>query len=291
MRTGCQLPSQLLKFSRWLIANKIDVVHAHHRRLAMLANALQVLSDVPVIYTGHNCFRWSSAFWLLAPSNLTGVSSSVSSYLKHATRARRVDTIWNPYPFQPFPADSAASEEQRTVLSIGRLEPVKGHSHLIQAWHLLKNRGIRTRLRIIGEGKLRVSLEESVRQAGLDDLVTFENYRSDIQDQLRASYFNVLVSQTEGFPNVVIEAAALGKPSLVTNVDGSRDCVPQNAALPNLVPFGQPEDLAVALAQWMQAPTESVSSEGARFHDFLKHKCDMKTIQQAYRDVYVRAAG
>ena len=289
MRTGYRLPAQLLKFSKWLVRKKIDVVHAHHRRLAMLANALQVLSGVPVVYTGHNCFPWSSAFWLFAPSNLTGVSSSVSSYLTQATRAKRVETIWNPYPFKPFQSQDTPAG-QPTVLSIGRLEPVKGHRYLIQAWHLLNKRGIRVKLRIIGEGKLRSSLQLSVHQAGLDDLVTLENYRSDIEDQLRASYFNVLVSQTEGFPNVVIEAAALGKPSLVTNVDGCRDCVPQNATLPNLLPFGRPDDLADALEKWIQAPAESVSNEGARFHHFLKQRCDMQTIQEAYRHVYLRAA-
>jgi glycosyltransferase involved in cell wall biosynthesis len=290
MGTGADFASDLLRFVRWLRRSDISLVHAHHRRLAMLANAVSRFTNVPVLYTAHNCFKWSPVFWLFGPRKATGVSSSVVQYLRRATRAKDPEVIWNPLRFGSIPEEERLSlDECARVVSIGRLEPVKGHLHLIRAWQILKHRGIRAHLTIIGEGYLRADLSKKIREYGLEEVVSLENYRSDIQDQIRASLFNVLVSATEGFPNVVVEAAAVGRASLVTNVDGSRDCIPSNAQLPNLVPFANPEALASCLASWLEEPAQT-KTEGRRFYEFLKGRCDTNVVQKKYNDMYRKVA-
>jgi glycosyltransferase involved in cell wall biosynthesis len=289
MCSGPKIVTEIAKFTQWLSEKQIDVIHAHHRRLAMLANLISTRTHIPVIYTGHNCFRWSTAFWLLAPRYATGVSSSVAKYLKKATRAGTVDVIWNPLTFPPLERPKAGQEADRaTVISVGRLEPVKGHIHLIEAWRILKSNGFKTKLRIIGEGKLFDHLNAKIQADGLRELVSLSPYQSNIQDNMRASLFNVLASATEGFPNVVVEAAAVGCPSLVTNVDGSRDCVPVNAELPNLLPFGDPIALASALATWIANPS-TVNADGLAFYSYLKDRCDSKRVCEAYHHAYERA--
>jgi len=286
MRTGPALASELARFANWLKKTGVQIVHAHHRRLAMLANLISPVTGIPVIYTGHNTFEWSRIFWLLAPKNTTGVSSSVVAYLRRATRARNVELIWNPLAFEPMHAEPSTSDPA-SVISVGRLEPVKGHVHLIEAWKILKNSGRRASLTIIGEGRLRADLAAKISADGLQDLVTLEHYKPNVQDYLRRSSFNVLVSETEGFPNVVVEAAAVGRASLVTDVDGSRDCISPNTNLPNLVPFGNPEVLARALAAWLDDPVKT-RAEGRLFYDFLKNRCDTQVVRESYQRTYGR---
>ncbi len=276
---------ELRRFRQWLAKNQIELVHAHHRRMAMLANLIAPISGVPVLYTGHNTFPWSPMFWLLGPRRATGVSPSVVRYLKTASRARNPEVIFNPYPFPAEPSAEDKNAKLDRVISVGRLEPIKGHVHLIDAWKILRAQGVRTPLHIIGEGFLHSSLEAKIKADGLEDVVQLSGYKTDIQADIRSAYFNVLASSTEGFPNVVVESAAGRKASLVTDVDGSRDCVPPDGTLPNLVPFGSPVALAAALGKWLANPSQ-VAAEGEIFYHFLKAKCDTKHISHAYTQLY-----
>ena len=57
------------------------------------------------------------------------------------------------------------------IMSIGSLQPYKGHSYLIEACKHLQQRGIPFRCRIIGEGEDRPALERAIHDAGLTDSV------------------------------------------------------------------------------------------------------------------------
>jgi glycosyltransferase involved in cell wall biosynthesis len=285
MPRSLRLVWELRRFARWLREQQIEIVHAHHRRLAMLANLISPLTNIPVLYTGHNTFAWSPAFWLLAPRNATGVSPSVVRYLKSATRAKDPENICNPYAFPVAPSEEDKRATPDRVISVGRLEPIKGHVHLIQAWKILRDGGLRVPLHIIGEGYLHAELNAKIKGLGLTDLVQLTGYKSGLENDIRHAFFNVLASSTEGFPNVVVESAALRKASLVTDVDGSRDCVPPNRTLPNLVPYGSPVALAEAVGTWLRNPRQ-MAAEGDVFYDFLRGKCDVQHIRHAYMGLY-----
>jgi glycosyltransferase involved in cell wall biosynthesis len=289
MEGGVTLLRGLYSFGKWIEKMRFHVVHVHHRRLAALANLIRPFTNVPVLYTGHLTFPDSAWFRELAPRTVTGVSPSVVDYLRRCTRAVDFNLIHNPVDF-PNLQVAPSTFYQRRVISVGRLEPVKGHDTLIEAWSLLKQKGIDARLDIFGEGSLRTALEAQIVDRRLEDSVSLCGFDSAIQERISDYAFNVLVSQKEGFPNVVVEAAARGIPTLLTDVDGSRDALPPQLALPNGLRYGDPHALSEALAQWLASP-QLLQADGKRFYDDLKLRCSPRTVGERYLEVYLSLLG
>ncbi len=286
MGRGPAVVREMVRFSRWLRATRCEVLHVHHRRLAVFARAVGAALSIPVVFTGHLTFADALWFKCLSPSTATGVSPSVVEYLRRCTRSERAELIYNPYEFHAAEPEPFATEPR--AVCVGRLEPVKAHAVLIEAWARLRAKGVRAQLDIFGDGPLRSSLEELIRAKGLESCVHLRGFAPDITDRLAGYQFHVLASEREGFPNVVVEAAARRRPSLLANVDGSRDTLPGTGLLlPNAVPFGNAEALSEALRVWFDSP-EKVRADGERFHDHLKELCSPDTIGAQYKALYRR---
>ena len=286
MKSGPQLLPALYRFGRWVRETGIDVIHSHHRRLAVLAHLIRPWTRVPVLYTGHLTFPDASWFRQLAPPIVTGVSPSVVEYLKRCTKASEVILIYNPVDFG-VPRETVRGPRPLRAVSVGRLDPEKGYDMLIDAWSKLKQQGFDAQLDIFGEGSLRSSLEKQITERNLVGKVRLCGFVSDLSERLPSYAFNVLVSQKEGFPNAVVEAAAHAIPTLLTNVAGSRDTLPPNLSLPNGLAYGDGDALSKALSQWFHSP-EMVSSDGKRFYDYLKSFCSPDVVEQRYLNAYHR---
>jgi glycosyltransferase involved in cell wall biosynthesis len=288
MALGPHLLRETARFSRWIANQQVDIIHVHHRRLAVIANMLAAFTKVPVLYTAHVVYKDSALFRYCSPRWATGVSPSVVSYLKRCTRASNPALVFNPYPFGPVVQDCSAAPPR--AMTVGRMEEVKGHAYLIEAWKKLRDRGIELHLDIFGEGHLRSELERQARSLDMHDLIHFHGYSDAIVGELREHRFNVLVSRVEGFPNVVIEAAAQGVPSLLTDVDGSRDTIPSGGGAPNGLPFGDVNALVDALVWWSTHPQE-VRIEGFKFYEHLRGMCEPGTVGKQYKDIYLTLVG
>lgn len=284
MQKGPGLLIALYGFAQWVRYMKFDVIHVHHRRLAVLANLLRSFTKVPTLFTCHLTFEHSAIFERLCPDTVTGVSPSVVDYLRRATRARNVKLIYNPVVF-PEIIDEPDPRASARAISIGRLEPVKGYDTLIAAWAELRKQGLEVQLDVFGEGSLRASLEGKIEEYGLQRHVFLRGFAKDVSDRFCLYSFNVLASQREGFPNSVVEAAARCLPTLLTDVDGSRDAIPPGLALPNGLPYGDAEALTRALALWFGSP-ELVAADGKRFRECLQSRCLPARIGEQYLDAY-----
>ena len=284
-----RLFQQTAAFLRWLRREQIAIVHVHHRRLAALLYPLQGLGRFRLIYTAQLSYPPKLWFALTSPRSGVAISPSVAENLRKTTRITQIDIIGNPSDFPPECPDVCISEEVCTVICVARLDPVKAHFHLIAAWKMLTERGIHARLLLVGEGSLKQTLVDQVDALGLTGLVEFRGFQKDIAAEMDRCLFAVLVSEVEGQGIVIIEAAARGRPTLVTDVDGSRDGVPPTANLSNRVPFGDPGKLADALAVWLEQP-EVVVMEGRRFYDFHKERHSTEVVGRKYAELYERTA-
>lgn len=283
MRKGA-LFAELLGFIKWLREIKCELIHVHHRRLSVLANLITPLTGIPVLFTGHLTFPEAIWFRYCAPRHMTGVSPSVVDYLQRCTRATNVSLIYNPHIF-PERAPKVIIENPPRVVAMGRLEAIKGHALLIQAWSRLKEQGLNAQLDIIGEGQLRSHLEEFIFAKGVTDRVRLLGFVDNVDQRLNSYAFHVLTSEKEGFPNAVIESATHALPSLVTNVPGSRDTLPPDLVLPNCLPYGDVAALTQALATWIQSP-DKIAADGLRFFEHLRMLCDPDAAGRKYLDLY-----
>ena len=277
---------ELLRFARWIRQTRCELIHVHHRRLAVYANLIRRLAGVPVLFTGHLTFPGAPWFRYLAPAWMTGVSPSVATYLKQHTRVKNLSVIYNPLRFEP-PSSVARAVRSARVVSIGRLDPVKGHATLIEAWSHLQEAGIEAELDIYGEGPLRAPLTALISARGLDKQVRLRGFAPDVTKLLPSYAFNVLVSATEGFPNAVMEAASRGIPTLLNDVEGSRDTLPPGLALPNGLRHGDVRQLSTALAEWLRSPQQLIE-DGERFYHHLQSLCCPETVGRSYVALYRR---
>jgi glycosyltransferase involved in cell wall biosynthesis len=282
------LARELARFVRWTRRERVDVVHSHHRRLAMLLAPLSGVGGYRVVYTAQLTYDFSPVFWIAAPRRVTAISPSVSHNIERTTRRRPRAMIGNPSDFPVLPPDAAPTED--AVVCVARLEPVKAHETLLRAWARLVAEGRDTTLALIGEGSLERELRDLAAALGIERLVDFRGYTSDVAGAHDRARFAILASEREGHPVAVVEAAARARPTLVTDVDGSRDCIPPAAELPNRVPFGDELALAEALETWLAAP-DAAARDGARFFDFHRARYSTEVIGRRYSQLYREAAG
>ncbi len=119
----------------------------------------------------------------------------------------------------PFDADVT------NIVALGVLLPVKGYDKLIRAAGLLKNDGIRFKLRILGNGDLENELKLLVKELDLDKEVELLGFHYNPFPYLKQSDVFVMTSVSEGLPTALIEAMILGLPAVVTDCSGCREIV------------------------------------------------------------------
>lgn len=116
-------------------------------------------------------------------------------------------------------------DSRRGVLFVGRLVPVKGADHLLRAWSQLPSDDQREGLTIVGDGPLRVSLEEQAERLGIDVTFTGSVSPAEVRQLMRSAAVLCNPSRTapegdaEGFGMVFLEAAAQGL-AIISNRHG-----------------------------------------------------------------------
>ncbi len=113
------------------------------------------------------------------------------------------------------------------ILSVGRLEWKKGYDYALLAIKMLIDRGIRCEYKIVGEGSFRQSINFSIIDLGLQDVVELcgaFDHKQTIDKLYWADIF-LHPALSEGFCNAVLEAQAAGVPVVCSDAGGLRENV------------------------------------------------------------------
>lgn len=163
------------------------------------------------------------------------------SIIQKKTGAKNVAVIPNPVNMvEPVPVPRL-----NRVVSVGRLEKVKGHRYLIEAFAKIKNNS--WNLSIVGTGSERLNLENQASDLGIAHRVIFHGHLLDFRKQLSEAKIYVLPSLKEGFPNSLIEAMSLPIACISGDFyEGEHDLI-QNEYNGLLFQPGNADDLAAAI--------------------------------------------
>jgi glycosyltransferase involved in cell wall biosynthesis len=256
-----------------------DVIHCHSLmanyylafvKLLFAPRATQILTRHGLL-RGGNINRLNLLFHLslFMTDWAVGVCDSVSQELfdKHAFFSRKILTINNGINLDTFVHHNSHSKstlinslnlDQNSCIIgiIARLNPVKNHQLLIDAFSLIKAKIAHSKLIIVGDGVLRQTLEDYTKRLHLDSEVIFLGDRSDISDLLASFDVFVLSSNNEGNSLALMEAAAASLPLVATNVGGNATIVSHNHS-GYIVEPNEPNLLADALISVLSNPKKS----------------------------------
>ena len=151
----------------------------------------------------------------------------------------------------------------RMLLSIGRLTPAKGQLLLLDAMKQLIADEPGARLVLAGDGEMRPLIEQRIRDLGLRGHVQITGWLDEaaVRSYLRKARVLVQPSFAEGLPVVIMEALALGRPVISTQVGGIMELVhtDENGWL---VPAGNVDELVGALHKALRAPVAQLAAMG-----------------------------
>jgi sugar transferase (PEP-CTERM/EpsH1 system associated) len=172
--------------------------------------------------------------------------------------------------------------------TVGRIQDVKDHAGLVDAFILLRARlpqlRARLRLAIVGAGPLLPELRAKVDGAGLAGQVWLPGARSDVAEILGELDVFAMSSLAEGTPGSALEAMASGLPVVGTRVGGIPEVIDENVT-GALVPPADPSAMAEALARYVLAP-ELASRHGAAGRERILRKYNMPAMVAAYQSMY-----
>ena len=134
----------------------------------------------------------------------------------------RVVDLPNGVPVPADPWHPSGEPDSLRAAFVGRLAPEKGLGALVDAWPIVLAERPAARLTLIGEGPERATLVARVDRLGLRGSVSLPGALADPAARLRQSDLFVLPSREEGMSIALLEAMALGIPSVVSDIPGNR---------------------------------------------------------------------
>jgi len=272
---------------RVLRRERFDIVHTHTPKPGVLGRIAARMAGTPVVVnTVHGFYATPSDRFLrrLAVLGVEGIAARFShlelfqseedlDWSRRRRVARRhAALLGNGTDLSRFAPDAVPAErvdalrdelgiarEAPVVGTVGRLVAEKGYRELFAAARTVRRAMPGVRFLVVGadEGEAMSRLSPAELEAARED-VAFAGWRLDIPDLIACCTVFALPSWREGLPRSAIEAAAMGKPLVLTDIRGCREVV-RDGIEGLLVPPRDAGRLAQALLQLLRDP---VSREG-----------------------------
>jgi glycosyltransferase involved in cell wall biosynthesis/2-polyprenyl-3-methyl-5-hydroxy-6-metoxy-1,4-benzoquinol methylase len=270
-------PLALLRLAWLLRRQRVTILHTHGARSNTYGAVAGRLARVPVIIsTVHNSLldyevgelrRW---FYLLArrltihlADRVICVSAALRQYVLDLfqTTPERTVTIYNGIDLSQFsPTQNGAIARAKfkvddgpLLVAVGRLVTQKGQRYLLEALPYLIKEWPGLRCLMVGDGELYPELTALAIRLGVARHCHFAGVRSDMAEILAAADVVVLPSVSEGFPFVLLEALAVAKPVVASNVQSVYELI-EDRKTGLLVQARNPEALAQGIREVLRNP-------------------------------------
>jgi glycosyltransferase involved in cell wall biosynthesis len=273
-----------------------QIVHAYLSHACLLATPAARLAGVPVLVAGRRSLgdldegrplrRFSQRLITRSADLLIANSEAVARYAsaREGLPAAKMAVVRNGLPQEAFAACEPAEvpDPQGPVLvCVANLHTYKGHRFLLDALALVRNSGRPTTLVVIGEGPQRDALARQSQRLDLD--VRLLGRRTDVGRYLARADLVVHPSLTEGMPNAVMEAMAVGRPIVAADAGGTSELLHPDRGV--LVPPGDEHALADAIGRLLGDPAERARL-GAAARAYAAAELSADAMVARHLDIY-----
>ena len=248
-----------------------DILHSHNWTTFVYSVLAAKLARVPVVLHGEHGREGGKLIFdkkrlalnrLLLPAcdNLTTVSKDITYdwQKKNILYPWQIITIENGVDLERFRPEYNRDECRRKIglpenafiigTVVGYIRPVKDLKTLILAFNRLLESGKKLHLVIVGFGEQVKLLQKLIASLAIEKHATFLGVRDDIPQVLTAYDVFVNSSLYEGMSNTILEAMAMSKPVVATDVGGTPFIIKDNWS-GIIVPSSSPEKMAAAIGK------------------------------------------
>ena len=264
---------------------KFTLVHTHTPKPGLLGQLAAKFASVPIIintihgfYFNENTSFLKRKFFIFIEKTAAKYSDFIFSQNKEDIKtaikekicpSHKIKFLGNSVDLQKFNSDRFSEEfiiqkkkelkiqSQKNIIGIvGRLVKEKGYLELFQALKIVLEKFPNSLLLVIGpiEKEKKDRFEPGIiKNFGIEKNVLFLGEREDVDEIYPLMDIFVLPSYREGFPHSIIEASAMRRPVVATDVRGCREAV-EDGKTGILVPVRNPEKLAQAIIYLLNNP-------------------------------------
>jgi glycosyltransferase involved in cell wall biosynthesis len=276
----------------------VNIIASLAWRMAGVRTRLLLNEQNTVSLESGNASKWRGRLvpWLIKhfypwANGIVVVSHGVRDDMAQLTKIplERITVIYNPSVVRaevwkkaqaPLDHPWFKADQPPVLVAVGRLQMQKDYPTLLHAF--AKVRQTRpARLLILGEGKERPLLEELIKRLGLEHDVSLPGFvMNPYAYMARASLF-VLSSRWEGLPTVLIEALCCGTPVVSTDCPSGPREILKDGQYGQLVPVGDVDELARAIAAALNDRAPSPPSESWQPYD-------LENVVNQYIDLLIK---
>ncbi len=293
---------RILRFARNL---EIDLIHCHGYKANILMGLLPIhLRGAPYVVTLHgwtwatpfsrmSLYAWTDAAMARRANAAVVVSQAMAAHRRVAATGLQPVVVHNGIPEASDPDPQRRLSDilpipqcSRGLLlgAIGRLSPEKGFDVLIEAVAKLHRSNPHIFLVIMGEGRMRSSLETLSRTLGTAGNVHFAGYIPSASNYLKSINIFVMSSRSEGLPITLLEAMRAGVPIVATRVGGIPEAL-DDGRCGVLVSPGDASQLAMAIQHLSDSPQlQKELLTAAKNRVAKEFSCER--MERNYRDIY-----
>jgi len=295
-------PRPVLRLARIIWKWRPDIVHSFMVHANILARIVRALAPVPVLICSARSVNEGSHFReflyrltdpfcdLTTQVSQAGLERYVRIGAVPRYKIRYIPNGVDTERFKPNREDRLKVRKELGVdgfvwLAVGRFAPPKDYPTMLQAFARVILEHPESILLVVGDGPLKKTMENMVRELGIEKQVKFLGIRCDIPQLMNAADAYVMSSAWEGMPNVLLEASATGLPIVATDVDGNSEIV-LNGITGFLVPPRNPEALAEAMLRLMSFSIEERKKMGKMARKHVEVNFNLDRIVELWESLY-----
>lgn len=300
--------SHLGMIREYVRRERISILHLHGYRTDALGYIATRGLPVAIVTTHHGWIRNSSRQHLLTRVALQLcrlfhgvelVSEQMRAALPSGLRSSdRVSVVRNGIVLDDYVTRGRRDDVRRALGIeqdapllgvIGRLSIEKGCFEMLDVFRRVLERLAAARLVFVGEGPLKAEMEQRVHDGGLSTAVRFVTHQREVQPYFEAIDMLVSPSRSEGLSNVILEALALRRPVVATQVGGNAEII-EDGVSGLLVKSGDIAGLADAIVRVLADPAlaERLTTGG---FDRVLHEFAFTARMRAEERFYEAALG
>ncbi|MGI0016318.1 MAG: glycosyltransferase, partial [Nitrososphaera sp.] len=294
----------LFRLAQLLKERFIRVMHAHEFAMNVYGSLLSKITGIPIIATVHGkSYYWVKwrrrmAYRFVArQSIMVAVSEDLKRFLMRQVTIHpdNIRVVHNGIDLHRYAADDLRNTIRKelginarpVIGTVGNLYAVKGQAYLLRACAIVAKDFPDFVLLVAGRGEQLASLDAEARCLGIGGNVKFLGFREDIPTLLQAMDVFVLPSVSEGLPLSILEAMALEKPVVASNVGGIPEVV-KNGITGYLVPPKDPEALAENILLLLHH-TQLAAHLGTSGRRRVQEAFSLEQMIQEYQSLYERS--